>query len=145
MASGNAEFGELSHIEINVADLDAARSFWGWFLPLLGYREFQAWSDGVSYIRGRTYIVFVRTDAAYRERLFHRKANGLNHIAFHAGSPEQVDRVTALLRERGVELLYEDRHPYAAGKENYAVFFEAPDRLKVEVVYTEITGQSQGG
>lgn len=128
--------GELSHVEINVADLDAARQFWGWLLPLLGYHEFQAWPDGFSFLRGRTYLVFARTAAAYRDDPFHRGRNGINHIAFHADSAEQVDWLTALLKERGVPLLYENRYPYAAGLENYAVFFEAPDRLKVEVVYS---------
>lgn len=29
---------------------------------------------------------------------------------------------------------YEDRHPYAGGPDYYAVFFEDPDRMKVEIV-----------
>jgi len=30
-------------------------------------------------------------------------------------------------------LLYEDRHPYAAGEQSYALFFEDPMRMKVEL------------
>jgi hypothetical protein len=41
--------------------------------------------------------------------------------------------MTCELRERGVTILYEDRHPYAGGDDYYAVFFEDPDRMKVEI------------
>ncbi|KHF36766.1 hypothetical protein CM49_01072 [Paenibacillus sp. P1XP2] len=40
--------------------------------------------------------------------------------------------MASLLKQKGVKLLYEDRYPYAGGPEHYAVFFEDPDRIKVE-------------
>jgi catechol 2,3-dioxygenase-like lactoylglutathione lyase family enzyme len=58
----------------------------------------------------------------------------LNHLAFHAKSKEQVDSITKELEEKGISILYKDRHPYAGGKDYYAVFFEDPDRIKVELV-----------
>jgi catechol 2,3-dioxygenase-like lactoylglutathione lyase family enzyme len=63
---------------------------------------------------------------------YYRRRVGLNHLAFHASSREQVDSVTQLLRERGARILYEDRHPHAGG--GHAVFFEDPDGIKVELV-----------
>jgi catechol 2,3-dioxygenase-like lactoylglutathione lyase family enzyme len=33
-------------------------------------------------------------------------------------------------------ILYQDRHPHAGGENYYAVFFEDPDRIKVELVAT---------
>lgn len=83
---------------------------------------------------GGTYIVFVQTEERFLKPAFHRKRIGLNHLAFHAESREQVDYVTDLLKERGVSILYTDRHPYAGGDSHYAVFFEDPDRIKVELV-----------
>ena len=59
---------------------------------------------------------------------------GLNHLAFHAGDSARVDALTDALRARGVAVLYEDRHPHAGSPEHYAVFFEDPDRIKVELV-----------
>ena len=38
------------------------------------------------------------------------------------------------LNAKGVTILYTDRHPYAGGQDYYAVFFEDPDRIKVELV-----------
>ena len=58
----------------------------------------------------------------------------MNHLAFHADSRETVDEITNELRGKGVNILYEDRHPYASGEDYYAVFFEDPDRMKVEIM-----------
>lgn len=59
---------------------------------------------------------------------------GLNHLAFHAESREQVDMMTEKLLERGYHVLYRDSHPYAGGGAHYAVYAEDPDRIKVELV-----------
>ena len=124
----------LSHVEINVRDLERSISFWEWLLLYLGYKPFQRWDSGKSWIKDKTYIVFVQTADKYLENDYHRCKTGLNHIAFYASSKEEIDFLTEQLRARGVRILYEDRHPHAAGEDTYALFFEDPDRIKVEVV-----------
>ena len=124
----------LHHIEINVSNLKKSAEFWGWFLQELGYTPFQTWDKGFSYKEGNTYIVFVQTEDRFMDIPYHRGRTGLNHLAFHAESKEQVDEMTRKLKARGIPILYEDRHPYAGGPEHYAVFFEAPDWVKVELV-----------
>lgn len=126
--------GLLHHVELYVSDLKRSREFWGWFLELLGYEVVQQWEDGTSWLLGETYIVLVQTPPEHRDTIYHRRATGLNHLAFHASSRADVDRLTALLRERGTTILYEDRHPFAGGEGYYAVFFEDPDRIKLELV-----------
>ncbi len=126
--------GKLHHVELYVSDLNRSKDFWGWFLPLFGYREYQAWDRGVSYILDSTYIVFVQTESRFQDIPYHRCRTGLNHLAFHASSREEVDLITEILRSRGVTILYGDTHPHAGGADSYAVFFEDPDRIKVEVV-----------
>lgn len=101
------------------------------------YEPYQEWQGGRSWRLGDTYIVFVQVEPRYVHPPYHRRRVGLNHLAFHAASRAQVDELTRLLRERGVPILYEDRHPYAGGPDHYAVFFEDPDRIKVEVVAPE--------
>ncbi|NTW91668.1 MAG: hypothetical protein HGA35_07050, partial [Erysipelotrichaceae bacterium] len=64
---------------------------------------------------------------------YHRKHTGLNHLAFHGGSREFVDTITLRLKEKNVTILYLDKHPYAGGIDYYAVFFEDPNRIKVEI------------
>ncbi len=129
--------GALHHVEIYVHDLPKCREFWGWLLDRLGYYEYQKWEQGISYRRGETYIVFVQTEARFQDDSYHRCHSGLNHLAFHADSKEFIDQITDELRSKGVTILYEDRHPYAGGKGYYAVFFEDPQRMKVEICLSE--------
>lgn len=126
--------GLLHHVEVNVSDLKESVRFWGWFLEKLGYELVQEWEEGKSWELGDTYIVFVQTRKKYLDIPFHRCRTGLNHLAFHAESREEVDEMTEALIRRGVNILYRNRHPFAGGKDYYAVFFEDPDRIKVEFV-----------
>ncbi|QSS98722.1 VOC family protein [Pontibacillus sp. ALD_SL1] len=129
--------GLLHHIELYVSNLEESKKFWGWFLGELGYEIYQKWDSGQSYKLGDTYLVFVQAEERYKDISYHRCRVGLNHLAFHATSKEQVDRMTINLREKGISILYEDKHPYAGGEDYYAVYFEDPDRIKVELVAPE--------
>lgn len=124
--------GLLHHVEIYVDDLDATKTFWGWLLSHLGYSIYQEWDAGISYQKSNCYIVFVQTEERHRIPEYHRCRSGLNHLAFHASS-ELIDTIYIELKARGISILYEDRHPYAAGDDCYAVFFEDPMRIKVEL------------
>lgn len=125
--------GTLHHVELYVRDLETSRQFWSWLLARLGYQLYQEWDAGFSYVLGGTYIVFVQVEDRFLDIPYHRCRAGLNHLAFHAGSREFVDQITDELRSRGVHILYQDRHPFAGGEDYYAVFFEDPDRMKVEI------------
>ncbi len=83
---------------------------------------------------GETYLVFVQADEAFLDIPYHRRRVGLNHLAFHVASRQQVDELTRKLEEKGVPILYPERHPYAGGENYYAVYFEDPDRIKIEIV-----------
>jgi catechol 2,3-dioxygenase-like lactoylglutathione lyase family enzyme len=114
--------------------LKKSTAFWGWLLEELGYRPFQEWESGRSWKIGDTYLVFVQTEARFLDVSYHRSRVGLNHLAFHAESRQHVDSLTETLKSNGIPILYENRHPFAGGKDYYAVFFEDPDRMKVEIV-----------
>lgn len=125
-------YGLLHHIEIYVSNLENTIKFWGWFLGELGYEIYQKWENGQSWKLEETYIVFVQADEKYLDMPYHRCRVGLNHLAFHASSRKQVDKMTKELQQRNVKILYADKHPFAGGKDHYAVYFEDPDRIKVE-------------
>jgi catechol 2,3-dioxygenase-like lactoylglutathione lyase family enzyme len=127
----------LHHVEIYVSNLEKTVSFWNWFLTDLGYEPYQKWDNGRSWKFGETYLVFVQAEERHMDIPYHRSRVGLNHLAFHATSREHVDKLTKKLSEKGIRVLYQDKHPYAGGPDYYAVFFEDPDRIKVEVVATE--------
>jgi catechol 2,3-dioxygenase-like lactoylglutathione lyase family enzyme len=80
---------------------------------------------------GDTYLVFVQ--ATLLDQAFHRRRPGLNHLAFRAAHRAQVDRLTGELRRRGWTILYPERHPRAGGGDSYSLFFEGPERLKIEL------------
>ena len=124
----------LHHVELYVSSLKQSREFWDWYLDYLGYSLYQEWEQGVSWKIDDCYLVFVQTEDRFLDVSYHRCRTGLNHLAFHARSPQQVDELLYLLEERKVPLLYQDRFPHAGGKGHYALFFEDPDRMKVELV-----------
>lgn len=126
--------GYLSHIEIYVSDLKRSSDFWGWFLTQLGYQPYQSWDQGKSWKLDATYFVVVQVEDRFKNSQYHRKNVGLNHLAFHATDQADVDSMSVALKSRGVTILYPDRHPHAGGKNSHAVFFEDPDRIKVEFV-----------
>ncbi len=127
--------GKLHHVEIYVSNLQKSTAFWSWFLEDLGYRLLQSWSKGRSYILGDTYLVFVQTEERYLDVEYHRCRTGLNHLAFHARSRGHVDEIKRALEQRGIAVLYPDKFPFGGG--SYGVFFEDPDRIKVELVADE--------
>lgn len=136
----------LSHVELYVSDLDRSAQFWDWLLRLLGYQALQTWAHGRSWQLNGFYLVLVQTADAHVGASYHRKRTGLNHLAFTARDRDQVDEVTQALRARGGRVLYEDRHPHAGGPGHYAVFFEDPDRIKVELVApSEAAEDGRGG
>ncbi|WP_433945215.1 VOC family protein [Paenibacillus sp. SN-8-1] len=124
----------LHHIELYVSDLGKSSEFWGWLLNELGYTPYQQWEGGFSWKSQDTYLVFVQTEERFLDIPYHRSRVGLNHLAFRATSKEQVNGLTRQLREKSIPILYENKHPYAGGSSHYAVYFEDPDRIKVEVV-----------
>ena len=130
--------GIIHHIEIYVSDLKKTILFWEWLLTKkFTYEIFQKWDSGISFKLGETYIVFVQTEKKYLSNPYNRKNTGLNHLSFHCSSKEFVDTLTKELKEKNINILYADKHPYAGGENYYAVFFEDPDRIKVEVVADE--------
>ncbi|WP_414171330.1 hypothetical protein [Clavibacter tessellarius] len=61
-------------------------------------------------------------------------ARALSHLAFHAGSAADVDRLWDAAPAHGWSRLYADRHPFAGGSDHRAAFLEDAERFKVELV-----------
>lgn len=127
-------FGKLHHVELYVHDLGQSKDFWGWLLGELGYELCQQWHTGMSWKHDGTEISLVQTLPDHLEPPYHRQRTGLNHIAFYGGTRQSVDELHAKLIQRQVPLLYDDKYPHAGGPNYYALFFEDPNRIKVEVV-----------
>ena len=63
---------------------------------------------------------------------------GLNHLAFHAGSRDDVDALAADAPGNGWTLLFPDRHPFAGGQEHYAAYLANSDTFEVELAAADV-------
>ncbi|MGY5885470.1 VOC family protein [Modestobacter lacusdianchii] len=126
--------GVLHHIELWVPDLGRATRSWGWLLGSLGARPFQAWEHGRSWRwADGSYVVVERSPALAGDR-HERRAPGMNHVAFWAGSPAELDALVAEAPAHGWALLFGDRHPFAGGPDHRAAYLADADGYEVELV-----------
>jgi catechol 2,3-dioxygenase-like lactoylglutathione lyase family enzyme len=127
----------LYHVQINVGDAARSIPFYRALFAYLEYTTIMDTQDLLGVSNGTTDFWMIDTPSERRTAPFHRKNTGLNHVAFGVGHREDVDRfVEEFLKPRGIAALYDsprDYPEYRAGY--YGVFFEDPDRLKLEVVY----------
>ena len=123
--------GSLEHLDISVSDLERSGEFWAAFLNDLGYREFAKSATGWSWTNDESTVFLLQAESGYLDPPYHRKRVGLNHLAFGVSDPKQVDAMATRLKERNIPLLYGGPR---TGRTTYAVFFEDPDRIKIEVV-----------
>lgn len=127
--------GTLHHVEIWVPDLQRAVDSLGWLLEAMGYKLSQSFRTGRSWLMGHTYIVLEQSPALSADS-HDRLAPGLNHLAFHAGTPADVEALVEEAAQHGWRLLFPDRHPHAGGEDSYAAYLENADGFEVELVST---------
>ena len=127
--------GRLHHVELWVADLEAAERSLGWMLEQLGYECNGRWRQGRSYQGAGEYIV-LESGSDVADGGHERRRPGLNHLAFMAGTRAQVDALTEQAVGRGFRLMFEDTHPFAGGRGHYAAYLETADGFEVELVAT---------
>jgi catechol 2,3-dioxygenase-like lactoylglutathione lyase family enzyme len=123
----------LHHIELWVPDLPRAVREWGWLLGRLGYGPYQDWQHGRSWRLGRTYLV-VEQSPDMRGTHHDRMRPGLNHLAFHAGSRQEVDALALEASAHGWAPLFAERYPHAGGPQHYAAYLANTDGFEVELV-----------
>lgn len=125
------------HVQVNVRDAAVALPFWKALLGYLEYRVVHEEAGVAGFSNGTTDLWLTAADAPHRGAGFHRKRAGLNHLAFRVDQRQDVDRFRReFLEPRGLPALYgtpREFPEYAPGY--YAVFFEDPDRIKLEVVH----------
>jgi len=128
--------GNIYHIEINVSNFQKSKAFYQDFLERLGYKRIVDGKDFAGWGNGEAGI-FVTYLERYKELGFHRGRVGLNHIAFQAKSKADVDRLhSEFLVPRNIKVLYGGPKEYPEYRKGYyAVYFEDPDRIKLEFVH----------
>ena len=125
------------HVQINVLDAAVSVPFYKAFLGYLEYRIVYEAPRAAGFSNGTTDLWLMATGARHAERGFHRKRAGINHVAFMVDGRSDVDRFRdEFLAPRRIEPLYGTPREFPEYRPGYyAVFFEDPDRLKLEVVH----------
>jgi catechol 2,3-dioxygenase-like lactoylglutathione lyase family enzyme len=125
--------GLLHHVELWVPDLGRAERSWGWLLTALGAQPYRSWEHGRSWRLGETYVVVERSPDLSADT-HERRRPGLNHLAFWAGTPADLDTLVAAAPAHGWRLMFAGRHPFAGGPQHRAAYLEDADGYEVELV-----------
>jgi catechol 2,3-dioxygenase-like lactoylglutathione lyase family enzyme len=130
------------HLQVNVRDGAVSLPFWKALLGYLEYRTVHEAADVAGFSNGTTDLWLIATAGTHRGAGFHRKRTGLNHLAFRVERRDDVDRFRReFLDARRIPTLYDTPREFPEYSPGYyAVFFEDPDRLKLEVVYVPPRG-----
>lgn len=126
---------KLSHVELSVSNYKESVRFYDLILLNLGWEKLVSRTDHTTYTDGTLKIVLGPVEEEHKQFGYHRKRVGLNHLAFYAETKELVDEFyREILLKNGMKTLYQEG---ATGDNNYySLFFEDPDRIKLELVYS---------
>ncbi len=136
----------LYHLQLNVRDGGRSLPFYRALFGQLEWRTLHDAGGVAGFSDGAADIWVMEAGVGHSAAGYHRKRAGLNHLAFAVPRREDVDRFAAeFVRPRGLAALYgtpREFPEYVPGY--YAVFFEDPDRVKLEVVHRPGLGGAGG-
>jgi catechol 2,3-dioxygenase-like lactoylglutathione lyase family enzyme len=138
----------LYHVQLNVGDATRSLPFYRGLFDYFEYRVVHEARDVLGVTNGTTDFWLIEMPDDRRGAGFHRKNVGVNHLAFGVRRREDVDVFVAEFMEpRRLPPLYDSPREYPEYRRGYyAVFFEDPDRLKLEVAHVpEITDRAWKG
>ncbi len=127
----------IHHFQIFVSNIRVSAKFYGGLLDRLGFAQVLDWKNMAEWQKEGTRIIIAQCPERFIANGFHRKRIGLNHLAFRAPSRSAVDEFYRnFLLPNKIPILYggaKEWPDYDPGY--YAVYFEDPDRIKLELVY----------
>ncbi|OGJ09266.1 hypothetical protein A2456_00920 [Candidatus Nomurabacteria bacterium RIFOXYC2_FULL_36_19] len=127
----------LEHISLNVSNPEKSFPFYKDLFLFLDYKIIVEEKDCLAFRKTGTPDFWLSpTRAEYLSNKFHRRNTGLNHLAFMVSSKKEVDKFyNEFLKVRKIKSLYESPNLFPEyTPDYYAVYFEDPDRIKLEVL-----------
>ena len=105
-------------------------------LDFLGFKKIDEGEGFLGWSNGPNGFWIYQTEPEHLENTFNRGNVGLQHLAFRARGKGVVDSFyTNFLLPNGILVLDEPKEYPEYYKGYYAVFFEDPDKIKLEVMY----------
>ena len=124
----------IDHVFVTVRDLRASEAFYDRVMGVLGFRKWEA------PISGDPHVIYYNRSFAYSLRPAREGtsdhdpyAPGLHHFCFRVVDEAAVNRAAGGLRAAGVGATKPRYYP-EYGPDYYAMFFEDPDRVRLEVM-----------
>lgn len=128
----------IDHLDINVFDIKISGPFYHKLMEYFGFKTLKKshvqwiWHNG-----GKNTFGIYQTEKKYQSVKYHRRQIGLNHLAFRAKNKKDVDDFyLKFLVKHKISILYGGPKQYPEYYKNYyAVYFEDPDRIKLEFMW----------
>lgn len=126
----------IDHIGINVPE--ASFQFWQELLVHLGAELDLDGNHFDARIGQGPFLCVTATKEPYTATGYHRRHTGLSHLALRLPTRELVAAlVSNFLQPRGIEPLYGGPKDYDYAPGYFALYFEDPSRLKIEVMTSQ--------
>jgi catechol 2,3-dioxygenase-like lactoylglutathione lyase family enzyme len=125
----------LEHIDLTVSDLSRSTGFYACVLEALGFRRFGHPVGHPSWSNGKFTLTLRPVAPEFAAAEFNRYRVGLHHLAFKVRQRTDVDALYRLLTEKKFVVLDPPAEYPEYGRGYYAVFFQDPDRFKLEAVH----------
>jgi len=123
----------LHHVTLWVPDLRRAERSWSWLLGQLGYAADRSVGAVLLFRHTSGFAIALEQSAdMVPGMLYSRMRPGLNHLAFHVGSPDTLASIVGVASANGWSPLPTDRHPIAGGAQ--VAYLEDGDGFEVELV-----------
>ncbi|MFF8786429.1 VOC family protein [Streptomyces sp. NPDC015125] len=119
------------HVGLNVTDLNRSLAFYG---DVLGFDVLGKGSEDGRHFAflgqdGQlTLTLWQQADGGYAPSLA-----GLHHLAWEAGTVDEVKAFEARLRERGIDFAYNGFVAHGEGAPSGGIFFHDPDGTRLEI------------
>lgn len=129
--SSSASMLATGHVGINVSNLERSLGF---YQAVLGLEVLEQSSDGEKKFAflgsGGQLLVTLWEQSSHP---FQADRAGLHHLAFLAGSIDEVRDAEARVRAAGAKLYHDGIVPHREGRASGGIFFEDPDGTRLEI------------
>lgn len=127
----------FNHLQIYISNPKLSIPFYKELLTYLGYIIVKEDKTHLGMRNGPTDIWLKESPLDSKSLGFNRRNVGINHLAFGVSKKEDVDKFyREFLLPHGIKPLYNSPRQFPEyTKRYYAVYFEDPDRIKLEVVF----------